>query len=99
EKTFDGPSFVTTTVYVVDCPATAVDEKSFFVVLRSALRTIWVVSVAEPSPGVGSTAPPGVVTVAVLINAPASADGSTLAVMVKTTGPPGARSTSSHTPP
>jgi len=55
-KTFDGPWFVTTTVYVVDWPATAVDEKSSFVVLRSALRTIWVVSVAESSEGVGSTA-------------------------------------------
>src|SRR3954447_8018077 len=44
-KTFDGPSFVTTTVYVVDSPAIAVDVKSSFEVLRSAVTTISVVSV------------------------------------------------------
>jgi len=68
--TFEGPLFVTVTVYVIGAPGVAVVAPSVLVIARSACALSVSVSVAELFPGVGSVTPPGAVTVAVLVTAP-----------------------------
>src|SRR5437762_2075816 len=65
-----GPLLATTMVYVVDVPGTALDTPSVLVMLRSAIVSTVSVSVALLLPGVGSVAPAGTVTVAVLTRLP-----------------------------
>src|SRR5262249_32270181 len=76
-----GPLFVTTIVYVVLVPGTAVRTPSVLVMDRSAWGVRPSVSVALLSVGSGSVTPAGAVTVAVLTREPV-AEGLTWTVKV-----------------
>ena len=90
--TFDGPLFVTTTVYVVVVPGVAVGEPSVLVIVRSATPTIASTSEAELSAGFGSVTPAGGTTVAVLVSTPVAA-GSRPTTTVNVIDEPAARLT------
>ncbi len=68
-------------------PATSVTLPSVLVIDRSAFGFTVVVSVAELSPGLGSLAPTGAATVAVLVIIPV-AEPTTVAVTENVTVPP-----------
>ncbi len=93
--TSEGPLFETTMLYVVGMPAVAVVVESVLVIDRSARRTMVVVSVAVLLPGVGSTEPVEVDTVAVLDSGAGVADALTVPVTENVTWPTAAMSTSS----
>ncbi len=96
--TLDGPALVTTTVYVVDWPGTAVVVPSVLVMVRSVCGVTVVRSVALLLAGVGSVTPPGSVTVAVLAMMPV-AEATTVAEIENVDDPPGARVTEAETLP
>ena len=96
--TLDGPVLVTTTVYVVDWPGTAVVVPSVLVMVRSVCGVTVVRSVAVLLAGVGSVTPPGSVTVAVLAMVPV-AEATTVPEIENVADPPGARVTAAETLP
>jgi hypothetical protein len=67
-----GPGLLTTIVYVIGVPGTAVVAPSVLVICRSACGVSVSVSVAELFPGVGSVTLD--VTVAVLLSEPVAAE-------------------------
>src|SRR5690606_22347639 len=77
-STLLGPAFDAVMVYVTLPPGVAFVTPSVLVMLRSALDTSVVVSVALLLAGFGSTTLPGVLIVAVLLSVPV-ADGSMVA--------------------
>src|SRR4029078_10602485 len=85
----EGPLLVTTIEYWIDVPATAVPLPSVFVIDRSALGLTEVDAVAVLLAGLGSVAPAGAVTVAVLTIVP-EARGATTPDSVNETRPPAA---------
>jgi hypothetical protein len=82
--TFDGPAFVTTTVYATAAPGKALGTLTVLVTPRSARGVTSSVSVAELFPLLTSVVPAGAVTEAVLINVavPAAVDGFNVPVIV-----------------
>jgi hypothetical protein len=87
--TDDGPVLVATTVYVTAVPGTCVAEPSVLVIDRSAVGVKVSVSVAELLAGVGSVAPAGGATVAVLTSVPVADDGIDPATVNVTDAPTG----------
>ena len=94
----DGPALVTAIVYVTVVPAMSVRLPSVFVIERSAFGFTVVVSVAELLAGLGSLAPAGAATVAVLVIEPV-AEPTTVPVTENVTEPPTAMSIDSLSEP
>src|SRR5436305_949342 len=68
-----GSTLAAVIVYVTELPGVAVVTPSVLVIDRSACAPSASLSVAELLPGVGSVAPAGAVTVAVLLSEPVAA--------------------------
>ena len=97
-STLAGPELVTTTVYVVDWPGTAVEVPSVLLMVRSVCGVTTVTSVAELLAGVGSVIEPGSVIAAVLVMVPV-AEALTVAEMENVAVPPGTSVTDADTLP
>ena len=92
--TFDGPWFVTTTVYCTVWPGVADAAPSVLRTSMSARRTMAVLSVAWLLAGVGSIEPTGIATLTVFVSVPAAVDAASVPVTVNVAVPPVSKVTS-----
>jgi hypothetical protein len=91
--TAEGPALLTTMVYVVVLPGTAVAVPSDFVIDRSAVAPTLTIAVPVLLPGVGSVTEEGTAAVAVLVIGPPGNDAATDVVMMNVATALGAKST------